>query len=764
MNKFLKKSLSVALAVAMLMTVCAVSFGASAAVGSSVNWDFTDDATNAASLAELKENATFFGSQEGGYPDNYTIATPTDNRLLDPPSVLNIATAGSKNVNGFVLNGAVPTSLHAVVGEKRTQTNAVGWSRSTDGLIFAQDSIGGYFQFMPYIPGTTGAVRVAVRYIKQNENKTYVNTVAQNHLADINTVDITKVVYDNGDEETPESLTTTGLACAVPQDANYRVKYDIKAKFDGKKVTFSVTVINAATNSPSAWRDSFKRNGKTVASYTLADIVLDLENPDEYSNVTASGTTPFTKQYKVNTMTTDYNADNIEFVAGIVIAPQEGSGAGYVYSFAGEFGSSCAHANKYEVIDKVATCLTAGTGHWYCPDCKKDLDSYPIPQLEHGSEGDHCLMLFPSVVITDGVIGVGLKAGMAAIPSQTDTRWQMDMRIDGGEWTRATDNSQKYKPDGTYLGYDEVVDEVKYFTKSYPGKVVDPTTGAETKEDANPNAVHMTDITKFYDQMTQEITVDVRYAPAYVIAENGKSVFDYMVGEGSIPFTEDGSKRDYDAPFADSNALSKTFTFTIADLLKGVYETDGITAEFKDLAVKTANYGAAAQSYFGHTDEYDDTVANYWVGEAEKAPADNAYTTVESVANATKANDDVKLAATVQLKEKLGISVATNAIGAKAVLVDKDGNETPLTPEEAKQNGEVVGTKFNYFGITASQMGDKYTVKITDADGADLGTVEYSVNSYIARQGANENASAALKTLVNAMAEFYNAAMAVVKA
>ena len=599
MNKFLKKSLSIALAVAMLMTVCAVSFGASAAVGSSVSWDFTDNTTNDDSLDALKENATFFGSVDGGYPDNYTIATPTDERLLNPTSVLNIAAAGEQKVNGFVLKDAVPTYLHAVVGETRTNTGNVDWSRGTDGLIFAKDNLGGYLQLMPYMPGSTGAVRVAVRYIKRNADNTYTATVAQNHLADINTTNITKVVYDNGTEETPDALTTTDLACTAPGDANYRVKYDIKANFDGKKVTFSITVINVAKNLQYAFRDSFKRNGNTVASYTLADIVLDLESPDVYSNITTTATTPFSKQYKVMNPGVEYDAANIDFAAGIVIAPQKYSCAGYVYSFEGNFEAGCTHANKYEVVDKAATCMVAGAGHWYCPDCKKVLESYSIEKKTHDNNCS-CIKLYSQVVITDGVIGVALTAGMAKIEGQTDNRWQMDMKIGDGEWVRAGDTSEAE----TY--------ETGYYIKKYDGTTVDPVTGKATTEKATPNAVRLTDISKYYDQMTQEITVSVRYAPAYLVAENGKAVDDYMIGEGSV--TRNGDKEvDTTVPLDDSNCLAKTFKFTIADCLEGIYNTVGVDENLKELALKTANYGAAAQDYFQYEEDYSGKRANDWL-------------------------------------------------------------------------------------------------------------------------------------------------------
>ncbi len=750
MNKFLKKSLSIALAVAMLMTVCAVSFGASAAVGSSVNWDFTDDTVNAANLAELKDNATFFGSVDGGYPDNYTIATPTDDRLLNPTSVLNIAAAGEQKVNGFVLKDAVPTYLHAVVGEKRTYTNTISWQRGTDGLIFAKDNLGGYLQLMPYMPGSTGTVRVAVRYIKRNADlTTYAATVAQNHLADINTTNITKVVYDNGTEETPDNLTTTDLACTKKDDANNRVKYDIKASFDGKKVTFSVTVINAAGNTTNKWRDSFQRNGNTIASYTLADIVLDLESPDVYSNASDNGK-PFSKQYKVMNPGVDYDAANIDFAAGIVIAPQTGSCAGYVYSFEGNFEAGCTHANKYEVVDKAATCMVAGAGHWYCPDCKKVLESYSIEKKTHDNNCS-CIKLYSQVVITDGVIGVALTAGMAEIEGQTDNRWQMDMKIGDGEWERAGDTSEAE----TY--------ETGYYIKKYAGTTVDPVTGKETTEKATPNAVRLTDISKYYDQMTQEITVSVRYAPAYLVAENGKAVDDYMIGEGSVTRKEDG-KVDTTVQLDDSNCLAKTFKFTIADCLEGIYNTVGVDENLKELALKTANYGAAAQDYFQYEEDYSGNRANDWVtDESLKTVDDNAYAGVVDVAKVENKKEGVKVAATVQLKNKLGIAVSINQNDAKAYLVDGD-KETELTTEAAKQGDEIVGTKAAYFGITATQMANGYTIRFKDSDGNTLADVTYSVNSYIARQGKKETTSAALKTLVNAMAEFYTAAVKVVEA
>ena len=764
MNKFLKKSLSIALAIAMLMTVCAVSFGASAAVGSSVSWDFTDDTVNAANLDELKDNATFIGASTAITKDNYVLGR-TDasreqyesnakiNRLVIPE-----AAEFNKNINGFVLDGVVPSKLSAVVQERRRSTdqNTVGSTfRATPGIVFAKDDYG-YFVYTAGIYNDSKTATYVINYIKKADNGTYSRIRLYNgpaipkitHVTGIDGSDVTDTHVKEDGTILPQTSWNIGGSFVIHNDV----------VFEGKKATFTTTVENISKSrlANSEWFKDF-----TLESFTIDfDNISKLVSEKKEDNVIAG--TYFVDRYKDVCNNGELDVSAIDFVAGIAIAGS-GQNGGFVNSFSGEFGGACTHPTVEKRNVKEATCLVNGSYDEYCTVCGK----YVRTVTTTGTHDDNCscLKLFPSVVITDGVIGVSLKAGMSVISSGTNNSWEMEMKIHGvdADWVRASQTSQSL---GTGLegladnqqDADQLVDGVYYFSKVYPGKTIDPVTGEETTEEDNSNAVHMTDITKFYDQMTQEITVDVRYAPIYVgVAPSGKAQGDYIFGEGSYD-----SANAY--PFEESHARSKTFKFTIADLLKGVYENENNSEEFRSLAVKTANYGAAAQDYFQYENDYSGNRANDWVKDASlKAIEDNAYAGVKDVAKVENKKEGVKVAATVQLKNKLGIAVSINQNDARAYLVDGD-KETELTTEAAKQGDEIVGTKAAYFGITATQMANGYTIRFKDSDGNTLADVTYSVNSYIARQGKKETTSAALKTLVNAMAEFYTAAVKVVEA
>ncbi len=227
----------------------------------------------------------------------------------------------------------------------------------------------------------------------------------------------------------------------------------------------------------------------------------------------------------------------------------------------------------------------------------------------------------------------------------------------------------------------------------------------------------------------------------------------------------------------NGNTITKTIGddesgYSIADNLESIYNLETTSNNDKTLIAKLANYGAAAQRYYNSINDKKYTAfANEFLADddANKATLDTAYTELAnckasgsfinsgtthfaesfSVSLALSLQDNVKMVAKIS-----GITLGTD----EKLYIKMDGEETEL-----KDNGS--GEYTAVFGefLPKDYATNKTITLVVKSDGSEVevsNAATYSVGAYISRMAAKGTTSNALKTLLNALAEYYSAATA----
>ena len=210
--------------------------------------------------------------------------------------------------------------------------------------------------------------------------------------------------------------------------------------------------------------------------------------------------------------------------------------------------------------------------------------------------------------------------------------------------------------------------------------------------------------------------------------------------------------------------------YSIADNLENLYGNDDYSS-FKTLIAKLANYGAAAQKYYNlsHSGYYT-AFANDFLDDTDenKTTSNTAYTElaacttsggfIKSGTTHFAESFNVGLALSLQDNVKMVAKISGITLGADEKLYIKIGDEET----ELEDNGSGVYTAvFGKFS-PKDYAADKTITLVVKSDGSEVeesNAATYSVGAYINRM-ATKNVTTELKTLLNALAEYYSAAIA----
>ncbi len=186
-------------------------------------------------------------------------------------------------------------------------------------------------------------------------------------------------------------------------------------------------------------------------------------------------------------------------------------------------------------------------------------------------------------------------------------------------------------------------------------------------------------------------------------------------------------------------ALSKTYSVRkYADvILCGEY--DDVT---KDLVRNMLVYGGAAQTYFGYN---TGSIASEGIASTLPTPAgENALTTSGQISGLAF------YGASLLFKEKTAVRLYFSG-SVDGVSFAANGNAVDVAQKDGRYYVEIAG-------INPAQLGSKIT--LTATKGSQTITVTYSPMTYILRMYSKEASSAELKTLVQALYGYYQAAVA----
>ncbi len=299
-----------------------------------------------------------------------------------------------------------------------------------------------------------------------------------------------------------------------------------------------------------------------------------------------------------------------------------------------------------------------------------------------------------------------------------------------------------------------------YFTKNtLKLTITNKTTGEVMKYDTENGLVESDNdgydifytvvITKFAHQMTDEY--DVTF-------------------EGEVEKTTRGSVL-FDTP---QKFTSTTTGISVASYLEDIYKNEGEAyVPFHTIAAKLANYGAAAQRYYNSINgEKYTKFANDFLADddANKATLDTAYT---ELANCKASGGFIKsgtthfsnpfkvsLALSLQDNVKMVAKISGITLGANEKLYIKIGDEETVLED----NGNGVYTAV-FGGFKPTEYAEDQTITLVVKNTSDnteetSNAAKYSVGAYISRMAAKDTTSNDLKLLLNALTEYWQAAIA----
>lgn len=237
----------------------------------------------------------------------------------------------------------------------------------------------------------------------------------------------------------------------------------------------------------------------------------------------------------------------------------------------------------------------------------------------------------------------------------------------------------------------------------------------------------------FYMNINEDVFAD---EDATVIFTYDGNVVEVPVSEGEE--TENGYKYTCNIPAKDMitevtcmvetyEGESKTFTYTVKDYAEIILANPDTYGEKAVALVKAMlNYGAAAQTYFGHN---TDTLANdtEYMTEAEKAVPEKDFSSQSFTL--TEGAGDVRYYGTaLSLKSQLGIKhyfILGDNVNAEELKCTVDGEVAELSA-----NGNLY--EFIISDIPAQNLYKKYEVKVGDL------TLSYCVMDYAATAQSKE--------------------------
>lgn len=188
----------------------------------------------------------------------------------------------------------------------------------------------------------------------------------------------------------------------------------------------------------------------------------------------------------------------------------------------------------------------------------------------------------------------------------------------------------------------------------------------------------------------------------------------------------------------NGTALGKTYSVRqYADvILGGAY--DDVT---KDLVRNMLVYGGAAQSYFGYN---TGSMANEGIAATLPTPeGENVLTTSGKISGLAF------YGATLLFKEKTAVRLYFSG-SIEGVSFAANGNAVDAAQKDGRYYVEIAG-------INPAQLGSDIT--LTASKGSETITVTYSPMTYILRMYSKEESSVKLKTLVQALYGYYQAAI-----
>ena len=713
-NKTFRRVLSIIMCAAMLVSVFAVSFNVSAADETVYDWDFTDTANGTDYLTDLQsKSTTTAGSLKGSTSyssDGYLEVTKT-------------------NDNGAYLfntpDGYTPSSL--TITTPNNDDTGTGFSKKTGvgsaliGFSVANEKVVDYISI--------GA------FASYNNKKASINIRCYGGYTNVY-----RVNDQNWGDQSLSLDTSTLLGVAVPEDSFGKIEYKWTVKPNGDS---AATVECEVTYTD----DDGEHTGKVGPLNFSADNLQKRIGSGNYSSVPAFSSA-FGIRGKVDSST----------------APAKFYAVKAVYTAAGEVHQHTAAAERKDV--KAATCTEPGyTGDVVCAECGKVMEKGTvIPALGHTPDGE----------------------GVVTEPTCTEAGYTtFHCSVCDKDYTEAGADA---------LGHD------------YQWVVTRPATETETGlEEHKCSRCGDVDDQKEIPVLEPEYKPEVKIASASVIVDDGinlKIDISYQdIDEESLKLTVDGKEytltelTDYRSVIVSKYAHQMTdkFTVTLTATGKDGKEYNDIIADYsiaknledifeksneetKTLIAKLANYGAAAQKYNAAANGADaGELANAFLN-GEYATDAAAYETMsdcertgkfaaEGSLNYANAKGGLTLALQsnvamvvkakgVELEEgqTLWVSVQSNNKGEFKIKLEKDGDcykailsDIAFAPGEYKDEVKlslVLGNDKGEFAATNS------------------GEITYSVGAYIYKMCSEGTATAELKDLLNAMSEYYTAAVA----
>ena len=248
-----------------------------------------------------------------------------------------------------------------------------------------------------------------------------------------------------------------------------------------------------------------------------------------------------------------------------------------------------------------------------------------------------------------------------------------------------------------------------------------------------------------------------------------------MTDEYDVTFEGEVEKTTRDAVLFDTpqKFTSTTTGISVASYLEDIYKNEGEDyVPFHTIAAKLANYGAAAQRYYNSINgEKYTKFANDFLADddANKATLDTAYT---ELANCKASGGFIKsgtthfsnpfkvsLALSLQDNVKMVAKISGITLGANEKLYIKIGDEET----ELEKDGNVYTAVFGEFKPTEYAEDQTITLVVkntSDNTEETSNAAKYSVGAYISRMAAKDTTSNDLKLLLNALTEYWQAAIA----